>query len=432
MGLMGIAASNEMNIMRLILTIISWGIITSLSAQSFSFDGADKSAIQIRPTDLFNTSVGYGYDMTQLAPVEAGKPFFFSINVNDGNYRVTVTLGSKKRAGNTTVRAESRRLFIENMVTKKGEMRQVSFVVNKRNTQIGTNDRVRIKDREKTKLNWDDKLTIEINGDAPACSSIKVEPADDVTTLWLCGNSTVVDQDYEPWASWGQMIPRWFDDKIAIANYAESGETAASFIAANRLKKIMSLAKRGDYLFVEFGHNDQKQKTPGSGAYYNFATNLKQFIDEAKAKGVTHILVTPTQRRTFDNNGKITESHGDYPDAMRWVAKREGIQVIELHDLTRTFFETLGVEDSKKALVHYAANTFPGQSTALADNTHFNPYGAYEVAKMILQGIKDLQLSFASHIKEEFKGFDAAHPDDFNTFHWNNSPFFEALKPDGN
>ena len=306
MGLMGIAASNEMNIMRLILTIISWGIITSLSAQSFSFDGADKSAIQIRPTDLFNTSVGYGYDMTQLAPVEAGKPFFFSINVNDGNYRVTVTLGSKKRAGNTTVRAESRRLFIENMVTKKGEMRQVSFVVNKRNTQIGTNDLVRIKDREKTKLNWDDKLTIEINGDAPACSSIKIEPADDVTTLWLCGNSTVVDQDYEPWASWGQMIPRWFDDKIAIANYAESGETAASFIAANRLKKIMSLAKRGDYLFVEFGHNDQKQKTPGSGAYYNFATNLKQFIDEAKAKGVTPIFVTPTQRSTFDNKGKIT------------------------------------------------------------------------------------------------------------------------------
>ena len=418
--------------MKLILTIISWSIITSLFAQSYSFDGADKDAIQVKPTDIFNMSVGYGYDMTRLAPVETGKPFFFSIKLPDGNYCVTVTLGSKKRAGNTTVRAESRRLFVENMLTKKGESKQISFVVNKRNTQIGTNDRVKIKDREKTKLNWDDKLTIEINGDAPACSAITIEPADEVTTLWLCGNSTVVDQDYEPWASWGQMIPRWFDDKIAIANYAESGETAASFISANRLKKIMSLAKRGDYLFVEFGHNDQKQKTPGSGAYYNFATNLKQFIDEAKSKGVTPIFVTPTQRRTFDSNGKITESHGDYPDAMRWVAKREGVQVIELHDMTRTFYETLGVENSKKALVHYAANTFPGQFTALADNTHFNPYGAYEIAKMMVQGIKDLQLPFVNHIKEDFKGFDAAHPDDFNTFHWNNSPFFEALKPDGN
>ena len=273
--------------MKQILTIICCSIVATLSAQTFSFDGTDKNAIQITPSDIFETAIGYGYDMTRLAPVEIGKPFFFSINVPDGNYRVTVTLGSKKRAGNTTVRAESRRLFIENHVTKKGELHQICFVVNKRNTLIGENDRVRIKDREKTKLNWDDKLTIEINGDAPACSGIKIEPANDVTTLWLCGNSTVVDQDYEPWASWGQMIPRWFDDQIAIANYAESGETAASFIAANRLKKIMSLAKRGDYLFVEFGHNDQKQKTPGSGAYYNFATNLKQFIDEAKAKGVT-------------------------------------------------------------------------------------------------------------------------------------------------
>lgn len=418
--------------MKQILTTICWSIVTNLFAQSFSFDGADKTAIQITLSDVYSTTIGYGYDMNTLAPVEAGKPFFFSVNVPDGNYRVTVTLGSKKRVGNTTVRAESRRLFIENFVTKKGALQQISFIVNKRNTLIGENDRVRIKDREKAKLNWDDKLTIEINGDAPACSGIRIEPANDVTTLWLCGNSTVVDQDYEPWASWGQMIPRWFDDRIAIANYAESGETAASFIAANRLKKIMTLAKKGDYLFVEFGHNDQKQKTPGSGAYYNFATNLKQFIDEAKAKGVIPIFVTPTQRRTFDNNGKITESHGDYPDAMRWVAKREGVRVIELHDMTRTFFETLGIENSKKALVHYAANTFPGQTTALADNTHFNPYGAYEVAKMVVQGIKELQLPFVNHIKDEFNGFDATHPDDFNTFHWNESPFFEALKPDGN
>lgn len=417
---------------KIFITLLASLFTFLAEAQTYSFDGADKAATQVKPTDLYHTSTGYGYDMTTLAPVEVGKPFFFSVNVPDGNYRVTVTLGSKKQAGNTTVRAESRRLMVEHCVTKKGERKQVSFIVNKRNTLIGQNDRVRIKDREKTKLNWDDKLTIEINGDAPTCSAIKIEPANDVTTLWLCGNSTVVDQDYEPWASWGQMIPRWFDDQIAIANYAESGESASSFIAANRLKKIMSLAKRGDYLFVEFGHNDQKQKTPGSGAYYNFATNLKQFIDEAKAKGVTPIFVTPTQRRTFDANGKITESHGDYPDAMRWVAKREGVQVIELHDMTRTFFETLGVEGSKKALVHYDANSFPGQTTALADNTHFNPYGAYEVAKMMVEGMKELQLPFVHHIKDDFKGFDAARPDDFNTFHWNHSPFYEALKPDGN
>ena len=180
---------------KIFITLLASLFTFIAEAQTYSFDGTDKAATQVKPTDLYQTSKGYGYDMTTLAPVEVGKPFFFSVNVPDGNYRVTVTLGSKKQAGNTTVRAESRRLMIEHCVTKKGERKQVSFIVNKRNTLIGQNDRVRIKDREKTKLNWDDKLTIEINGDAPACSALKIEPANDVTTLWLCGNSTVVDQD---------------------------------------------------------------------------------------------------------------------------------------------------------------------------------------------------------------------------------------------
>ncbi len=426
--------TNRLISMNHILTAsLAWLSAMSLMAQSFTFDGADKSAIRIGPSDTYDATRGYGYDMTSLAPAPvSGKPFFFSVAVPDGNYRVTLTLGSKQRRGNTTVRAESRRLMAENIVTNKGETKTVTFVVNKRNTIIGGTERVKIKDRERTKLNWDDKLTIEIGGEAPACGAIKIEPADDVTTLWLCGNSTVVDQDYEPWASWGQMLPRWMDDGVAVANYAESGETAASFMAAGRLKKILSLAKSGDYLFVEFGHNDQKQKTPGSGAYYNFATNLKQFIDEARAKGMTPIFVTPTQRRTFDSSGHITESHGDYPDAMRWVAMREGVKVIEVHDMTRTFYETMGNEGSKRAFVHYPANTFPGQQSALADNTHFNPYGAYEIAKMVLQGMRDLNLPVASHIKPEFTGFDPSRPDPVDTFRWYDSPFFEALKPDGN
>ena len=360
----------------------------------------------------------------------------------DGNYKVTVTLGNKKTAGNTVVRAESRRLFVEDLQTKKGEFTTVSFIVNKRNTDIWGNDkngefkvidRVKIKDREKSKLNWDDKLTIEITGEAPACSSIAIEPAPAGTpTLFLCGNSTVVDQDFEPWTSWGQIFTNWMDDQVAVANYAESGESAGSFIAQNRLKKILSLAKEGDYIFVEFGHNDQKAKAAGSGAWYDFSRNLKIFIDEARAKNATIIFVTPTQRRRFDDNSRIVETHGDYPDAMRAVAKREGVPVIELHDMTRTFFETLGVEDSKRSLVHYPANTYPGQGKKLEDNTHFNPYGAYEISKMVVMGIRQLNLPVAAHVKPGFQPFDPARPDSFATFHWVKGPFTEATKPDGN
>jgi lysophospholipase L1-like esterase len=420
--------------------------LKSLQAQTYSFDGRDKTAVQVKPDDVFTPARGYGYDF--LAVIEEAKKaqndtfhlsdgiFYFSCALPDGNYRVTVTLGSKKVKGSTTIRAESRRLFVQNAVTKKGEFKSYSFVVNKRNTTIvmpdGKTDRVRIKKREETKMNWDDKLTIEVNGDAPALSSVKIEPANDVPTLWLCGNSTVVDQDCEPWASWGQMITRWFTDQVAVANYAESGETATSFIGAGRLKKIVSLMKPGDYIFMEFGHNDQKEKRPGSGAFYNYAYALKQFVDEARSKGVTPIFITPTQRRSFDKEGKIQETHANYPEAMRWVAKDLGVQVIELHDMTRMFYETLGVEGSKHALVHYPAGTYPGQAKAFEDNTHFNPYGAYEISKMVVMGMKQLDLPVLQHLRGDFELFSPSEPDDWKVFHWNDSPFIDIVKPDGN
>ena len=371
----------------------------------------------------------------QGAKVEVKSPFI-NVEVPDGNYHVTVTLGSKKKQGSTTMRAESRRLMFENVATKRGETKEISFIVNKRDTKIRTEkgeDVVRIKPREQTKLNWDDYLTLEITGDAPQVSAIRIEPADtSVITLYLCGNSTVVDQDYEPWASWGQMIPRWFDDCVAVANYAESGETASTFISAGRLKKILSLIKQGDYIFIEFGHNDQKQKFPGAGAYYNFATCLKQFVDEARLRGATPVFITPTQRRSFNAEGKIQETHGDYPDAMRWVAQRERVQVIELHDATRTFYEQLGVEGSKQAFVHYPANSYPNQPTALADNTHFNPYGAYEISKMVVEGMKRLQLPIVSHLRPDYVPYSPLRPDPVESFHWVDSPFYEIAKPDGN
>ena len=415
-------------------------------AQTFSFDGRNREAILVKPTDVFTVETGYGYDFQEII-TEARKAqndtyrltdgiFYFSVKVPDGNYRVTVTLGSKKAKGNTTVRAESRRLFVQNVGTKKGGCKACSFIVNKRNTTInlpdGKTERVRIKKREESKMNWDDKLTIEVNGDAPAVSEIKVEPAPDVPTLWLCGNSTVVDQDYEPWASWGQMITRWFTEDVAVANYAESGETATSFVAAGRLKKIVSLMKKGDYVLMEFGHNDQKEKRSGSGAFYNFAYALKQFVDEARAKEVTPIFVTPTQRRSFGQDGKIQETHANYPEAMRWVAKDLNVPLIELHEMTRVFFETLGVEGSKHALVHYPAGTYPGQVKAFEDNTHFNPYGAYEIAKMMVEGMKTLNLPIVQHVRKDYIPFNPSMPDDWRTFHWNDGPCIDIVKPDGN
>ena len=376
---------------------------------------------------LSASAQSFHYDLSS----RDGQKYNISEQVPDGNYRVTVTLGSKKKAGSTVVRGESRRLFIENEVTKKKETKVISFLINKRNTKISDKEVVRIKDREKTKLNWDDELTLEITGDYSTVQSIDIERDETAPTIFLCGNSTVVDQDEEPWASWGQMIPRWLNDKICVANYAESGETASTFIGAGRLKKALTQMKKGDYIFMEFGHNDQKQKGPGTGAYYNFATALKTFIDEARQRGATPVFVTPTQRRSF-KNGKIEETHANYPEAMKWVAEREKVALIDLHEMTRTFYEAMGEEASKRAFVHYPANTYPGQHTALADNTHFNPYGAYELAKCIIEGWRTACPELMQYVRPEYQAFDPAHPDDRDAFHWVDSEKVDIIKPDGN
>ena len=384
---------------------------------------------------LFLTVVCLSFSKVQAQVIDtvlnkvSEKPFYFSIPVDDGNYLVTVTLGAKKRAAQTVVRAESRRLMVENCVTKKNQYETYRFIVSKRSPDHG----VKLKEREKDYLNWDELLTLEFNGSAPAVKSIRIEPDTTAVTVFLCGNSTVVDQELEPWASWGQMIPRWFTEKVAISNHAESGLSARTFIASNRLEKVLSMMKKGDYVVCEFGHNDQKEKRPGDGAYYHFAYHLKLFIDKVREAGGQLIFVTPTQRRFFDEatHSKIQETHLDYPDAMRTVAKRESIPLIELHDMTRDFFETLGFEGSKKALVHYPANTFPGQEKELADNTHFNPYGAYEVAKMVVMGMKQLQLPIMDDLRRDWQDYNPTQPDDPDAFVWYPSVKQDVKKPDG-
>ncbi len=410
---------------------------TGAGAQTFRFDFTNskklrENFIKVAATDDYTPEKGYGYDLQPAPAAGSTAPFFFSVDVPDGNYLVTAVVGNRRAAGETTLRGESRRLFYENVPTKKGELKTCTFVVNKRNTRISETENVRIKPRERRKLNWDDKLTIEINGTAPQLAYLTIERVEDRPTVFLCGNSTVVDQDNEPWASWGQMIPRFFDDRIAFANYAESGERTDTFINAGRLKKLLTQMKAGDWIFIEFGHNDQKLKGVGKGAFYSYMTSLKVFVDEARARGAHPVLVTPTCRRSFDETGHIRNTHEDYPEAMRWMSARENIPLIELNGMTRTLYETLGVEESKRAFVHYPAGTYPGQTKALEDNTHFNPYGAYQIAKCVIEGMKRLELPLVRYLRDDYEAYDPAHPDAIDSFRWNDSPFTEIEKPDGN
>jgi lysophospholipase L1-like esterase len=225
------------------------------------------------------------------------------------------------------------------------------------------------------------------------------------------------------------MLPSFFGSKIAIANEAESGETIRSFVSEHRLEKIMSTMRTGDYLMIQFGHNDQK---PGAGyvpAATDFKTYLLQYIGETQAHGSTPILVTPMHRRDFDAEGKIVQTLGDYPEAMREVAKQKGLALIDLNALSKTLFEALGEEGTLHAFVHFPANTFPDQPEALADNTHFTSYGAYELARTIVQSMRDEKLPLARYLRPGIGHFDPLHPEAFSNWTLPSSPSYSTETP---
>lgn len=426
--------------------------ITDPRQVSLKFDfsaSAKKGSIRVDPQNIYNGTSGFGFESGDAIKfvkrnhtdalydgfVTSEKPFFFSVKLPEGNYDVKLAIGDPEGVCDLVVRAECRRRMTERVVAIKNEFKTILFTVHVRDTLIRTTgNTVRIKNRERDFLHWDNKLTLEFNGNEPKISAIEISPAsNDLVTVFLAGNSTVVDQDKEPYAAWGQMIPAFFEaGKISIANYAESGESLSSFISEKRLEKILSIMKPGDCAFIEFGHNDQKQSGKGIGAFTSYKRDLKFFINEVKKKGGVPVVVTSMHRRNFNDLGKINQTLGDYPEAARQTAREEKVPLIDLHAMSKILYEAWGPEESKKAFVIYAANTFPGQATALNDNTHFNPYGAYEIARCIVNGIKKNNLGISRYLKKDLKTFDPAKPDPVNEFYWPPSPSIASKKPDGN
>ena len=429
-------------------------LVSTVAAQSpktsFKFDfGPGKPAPgyqQVLPTAAYTAATGFGFDFgTTATAVDRGgknamkdgfvtskQPFYFSVNLPEGNYNVTVTLGDAKGPSTTFLKAESRRLLLETTTTKPGQLLTQTFTINVKSPRINDTETVSLKPRELHKLDWDDKLTLEFDGANPCLDALEIVPAPQAVTVFLAGNSTVVNQDDEPWAAWGQMLPRFLKPGVAVANHAESGLTLGSFLGSKRLAKVLSVMKPGDYLFIEFGHNDQKDRGENDGAYKSYTERLHLFVQEARKKGGIPVIVTSTSRRSFGAVGKIENSLGDFPEAARKVAQVEGVALIDLNAMSAKLYDALGVEESKKAFVHYPANTYPGQTQPLADNTHFNPYGAYELAKCVVEGIKANKLGLVKFLRNDTPAFDPAKPDALANWIWVDSPRSAVTKPDGN
>ncbi|WP_433972092.1 rhamnogalacturonan acetylesterase [Tunturiibacter lichenicola] len=413
------------------LTIASHAQAPNLALMKYACGPANRMFATLSPTSRF-TDTTAGFDLIASPEISGNsctsdEPFFFSVAIPEGNYRVTVILGGPQ-ASVTTVRAEGRRLMLEKIPTAPNASLTRSFDTNVRYPEIASNpdNRVKLKDREQGILNWDHKLTLEFNGEHPSVRSISIEPIPNEPTIYLAGDSTVVDQYYEPWAAWGQMLPRFFLPGVVIANHAESGETTRSFVTEKRLDKIMSTIKSGDYLFIQFAHNDMK---PGAVSLDDYKRLLADYIAQTRAKGATPVLVTSMNRRTFDDSGHITNSFGGYPDAMREVAAQQKVALIDLNAMSKTLFETLGPEGSIKAFMHYPANAYANQPKAIDDDTHFNSYGAYELARCIVHGIRESNLPIVKFLDPTVPDFNPAHPDSQPDFHLPATPILIKSDP---
>lgn len=337
---------------------------------------------------------GYGY--------EPGGGRRFSVALPEGNWRVTMTLG-ERRAATTTVKAEARRLMLDRVTTRAGQRLERSFVVNTRTDALAPppanapgGAMVRLKPREAGSATWDDRLTLELLGNA-AVGTVRIEPAE-VPTLYLVGDSTVTDQPSEPAASWGQMLPAFLDGRVAVANHAESGETLKSFLTELRLDKVLSTIGKGDWLLIQFGHNDQKTQWPQTyaEAATTYRAYLKAYIAEARRRGATPVLVTSPERRNFNADGRIKPTLGDYPAAVRAVATEEAVAVIDLNAASIAIYEALGPAVSPQAF-----------NDGGADRTHHNNYGAWLLARAVAEGLRTLP-GMAGHVTAE--RFDPARP----------------------
>ena len=345
------------------------------AAENYKFDFGEGPVAagytQVKANTKYSDSQGYGFESGTVSSVDrlwdddlttdfltAKGDMVFSVALPQGNYEVTFILGDGENESETTVWAENRKLMLDRVTLASGVFSRQTVSLRRMETRsMDGSVTMSIKDREKDYRTWDKKLTFVISGKAPAVAGIEIKRNDNVTTLWLCGNSTVVDQMTAPWAGWGQMAPGFFKSSLAIANYAESGLTASGFYSMKRLAKILAEVKKGDFVTVQFAHNDQKNQddvnnyeATNQNDVNNYEATLTKYANEIKAKGATPLFVTSTARQ---NETDPKTAVGGLPERMRALGKKLGVTVLDLNQHSITLGKALG--GNKEKMYMYTA-----------------------------------------------------------------------------
>ncbi|SFF29926.1 Lysophospholipase L1 [Paenibacillus algorifonticola] len=360
--------------------------MTDVFRFDFGIGAARDEHVKVTDSTLYEPDRGYGFSsVTKVAaksreeaegmgsdfciPVETS----FLLDVENGVYTVNLLIGDAITATETTIKAGCGRLVAQRLRTVAGEFIRYSFSLSVRDGQI----------------------RLAFTGLAPRINALEVLSSNQTVTVFLAGDSTVTDQpeDGYPYAGWGQMLPKWFKQDAAIENRAVSGRSSKSFIGEGRLDEIWQWMKPRDVLIIQFGHNDQKpDEERRTEPFTTYKEYLKRYIDGARQREALPVLVTSVQRRFYEADGRLIDTHGDYLIAMRELAEEENVPLIDLAEESRKLFEELGPEATKSVFMWAAPGEFMNFPNGVEDNTHFQERGALQVAGLVVEQLKQLRL----------------------------------------
>ena len=232
-----------------------------------------------------------------------------------------------------------------------------------------------------------------------------VYPQNSPVTIFLAGDSTMAPKlpEKRPETGWGELFGGFFvNDKVRIENRAMNGRSTKTFINEGRWQSIVDDMKKGDYVFVQFGHNDSsKEKGERYTPPADYRQNLTRFVSEARSKGGFPVLLTPVMRRRFDKDGKFYDTHGEYPDIVRAVARELKVPLIDMHGLSEVVIVQYGGEGSRKLFLQLKPGENPNYPNGIEDDTHFSPLGALEMVRLVVAGIRVEKLKIRKYLGKQ-------------------------------
>ncbi len=228
-----------------------------------------------------------------------------------------------------------------------------------------------------------------------------VLPEKQETTVYLIGDSTMADKEVKayPETGWGMPFHYFFDSTVAVDNRAKNGRSTRTFIEEGRWKPVVENLKEGDYVLIQFGHNDEVPTKKSYTTPQQFTANLVKFVTESRNKKAVPVLITPVARRKFDSSGKIEETHAIYTQLVKDVAAKYKVPLIDLDKKSQELLQQFGPDDSKYLYNYLAPGENPHYPEGHKDDTHFSELGARKMAEIVLSEIKNLNLDLAQHIR---------------------------------